>query len=833
MLISYNDWKILLERRVVADTNAMAAAAWGGDPLWIKQCGDDLCGGGVAGLLKTATKASAKRGEYRFMLADTCTGVYYRVLAGEKDTSFSPTVARGPMQFFARGTGGAVYFSPTNSVDVPAAPGCVFASPLFVKLQDSTECWETNGVLSLAPEMQMSSDGMTSNDVTSSIGLLEGPGGASLDPNCNNIFLFGGGGGKYLVTARSRLFDSVYGCATLTVTRVAFDQTEALIPWSDDGSRMMRDYLDSESYPTNLQWQATTESGHSGSIDSQTGVFTFSPDGGGKYTIGASAPDRTDCSAEITLIVPSLDLDVNGNTLVNDSMDGVTNYLPGYEETLDGRYTAKLSTGNSFLSATYTGQCMTLVLTGIGAGSIIDEVSFEILSCSINAGYCENATNAAITGSGKDHDFSFAQLQDEDTISIYPGSSATEIHGGKMEDDRTWVRFWCKDYGGKCKVKVTGWINGCVVFTLPDLQVPLDNDDDGIADVYERMQLINWQNECNPEVDANDLTYFSAADDTEPQNPHATSGDGLTCFEEYRGYILDGGPKGFNGGHKRLNFARKELLVQISEQDNMMADVGTGDVPNPPAMAAYSLNTVMQYVSDFYCDPNGGACLDLYWARTTFSMPIVPVHYTDTNYLPRSDAYRFTGVMRYIDNANTTNRVVNGGAWIYWDEILRRSNKDEFDSIYGTSKNGTGFPYFISLNRDDEALRRFVKVMSVSRFAHIDGLGTVSLRNDKSAEHSVDDPLPYQGAHIDPVSISEENIFHDPPGSPHYTPSEYLDILSFSFSHELGHILRLKDNENVQVSGVLMGVRTPLSNVSTTSEEKQSMKVKERGSVLP
>ncbi len=277
-------------RADVADTNAMAAASWGGDPLWIKQCGDDLCGGGVAGLLKTATKASAKRGEYRFMLANTCSGVYYRVLAGEKDTSFSPTVARGPMQFFARGTGGAVYFTPTNSVDVPAAPGCVFASPLFVKLQNYTDCWKTNWVVSLAPEMQMSTDGMTSNDVIWSIGLLEGPGGASLDPNCNNIFLFGGGGGKYLVTARSKLFDSVCGCATLTVVKVDFAQPASVIAWTPGGTINAASSLANDCYPPadRLTFTASTVSG-SPLVNSGNGNYTLPEDSGGEYNLSVSS----------------------------------------------------------------------------------------------------------------------------------------------------------------------------------------------------------------------------------------------------------------------------------------------------------------------------------------------------------------------------------------------------------------------------------------------------------------------------------------------------------------------------------------------------------------
>ncbi len=222
---------------------------------------------------------------------------------------------------------------------------------------------------------------------------------------------------------------------------------------------------------------------------------------------------------EVRVTNVQLDLDVNNDTDLSDDVDGVINYLPGCEGTVADGYTPKVSTGTTFSNPTYAGQCMTLVLQGIGKNSKIDEVVFEITSTSSVSGFCVNATDAKVTGTGKEKDYSFKELQDDDTITITSSSTPTVSYGGKMEDDRTWVRFWCKDYGGKCKITATLKRDGDSVATYT-LVVPLDSDTDDLADIYEKMQLEEWKTQYNlTTFDTDDLTFFAKNSDKELKDP--------------------------------------------------------------------------------------------------------------------------------------------------------------------------------------------------------------------------------------------------------------------------------------------------------------------------
>lgn len=69
------------------------------------------------------------------------------------------------------------------------------------------------------------------------------------------------------------------------------------------------------------------------------------------------------------------------------------------------------------------------------------------------------------------------------------------------------------------------------------LSLPLDNNDNGIADAWEKLWKVS-----DPDAD----------DDSLPNNPNV--GDGLTVFEEYRGIY-------WRGNHHRMSPARKDVFV--------------------------------------------------------------------------------------------------------------------------------------------------------------------------------------------------------------------------------------------------------------------------------
>ena len=134
--------------------------------------------------------------------------------------------------------------------------------------------------------------------------------------------------------------------------------------------------------------------------------------------------------------VVNLDLDVDNDTQLGGAVDGVATYLPGYKGA-----TALLSTGTTFLNPAYQGQAMTVVLDGIGTNAGFDEIVFVISGSSSKTGFCENATDARISGAGMEDDFSFLKIGDKTTNTVTAASASSD---GKIESNRTWSRLWCK-----------------------------------------------------------------------------------------------------------------------------------------------------------------------------------------------------------------------------------------------------------------------------------------------------------------------------------------------------------------------------------------------------
>jgi hypothetical protein len=122
--------------------------------------------------------------------------------------------------------------------------------------------------------------------------------------------------------------------------------------------------------------------------------------------------------------------------------------------------------------------------------------------------------------------------------------------------------------------------------------VPLDTDNDGIADTWERAAVGQWENQYRERVQpANVLSWFDPLDafgspmDDEQADPDGpgplvaqkTEGDHIPVFDEYRGFILNGG--GFDGtkmkstgGHLRLSPARKEALIEVDSMRDTTLD---------------------------------------------------------------------------------------------------------------------------------------------------------------------------------------------------------------------------------------------------------------------
>ena len=300
---------------------------------------------------------------------------------------------------------------------------------------------------------------------------------------------------------------------------------------------------------------------------------------------------------DVTPLVP--DLSVNGDLDLTDPEDGVENYLPGY---------------------------------------------------------CENKKVPEAYGSNTGDDFSFTPVEDCDE-----GKATIDQH-------QSYVDIWCKDFGGSCEVSVDLWVRGRRLPECFRLRIPRDNDEDGIADLWERQKVQEWNQQYGEHhyedrpslahrffgrvvqvfylgIPEDAYTYYwdwaprERRDPDGPNNadgghnmpPHKREGDGLDVFQDYRGFILDGGGydwEGENphpGGHKRLSPALKELLVEVDimgaghtpmdvrvraiDEDGKVYE----KVVKPPMPPLRDFETVMEYVSEGFSDRINGSGARLYY----------------------------------------------------------------------------------------------------------------------------------------------------------------------------------------------------------------------------
>ena len=145
--------------------------------------------------------------------------------------------------------------------------------------------------------------------------------------------------------------------------------------------------------------------------------------------------------------------------------------------------------------------------------------------------------------------------------------------------------------------------------------VPLDDDNDLIADSWEKEQVREW----NTQYGTNETVgtdFFGKTDDKELRDPdgatntdgganlpaHKAAGDSLTVFQEYRGYILDYDPHGFVGGHIRLGTHEKDLLVETDLMEN---------VPHMPSVA--DMRGILTNTADGFIDSADGAGIWMYY----------------------------------------------------------------------------------------------------------------------------------------------------------------------------------------------------------------------------
>ena len=133
-------------------------------------------------------------------------------------------------------------------------------------------------------------------------------------------------------------------------------------------------------------------------------------------------------------------------------------------------------------------------------------------------------------------------------------TTATKQLSGKDQSQQVYI--WCRDYGAYGKLKASVMVGGkwyeADADGVPDkyVTIPQDLNDNKIADYWEKQNNV----------------YGKPADWDEDPNPtgQKTKGDGMTNYEEYRGFFVSDGSGGTE--FQRMDPMQKELFVIDKDQ---------------------------------------------------------------------------------------------------------------------------------------------------------------------------------------------------------------------------------------------------------------------------
>jgi len=498
--------------------------------------------------------------------------------------------------------------------------------------------------------------------------------------------------------------------------------------------------------------------------------------------------------------------------------DMFASYVPGRHNITNSMI--KL-TGNVFEP-----QEMKLV-AGVPEEPGIKEVKFTLQYISRLPGFCENKSAPSGTGPGDD-DFSFSPTANKTLVTV-------AVTNGYAETD-----FYCKDYGGYCTVKAEFITTNNAVFSIIVKEIPLDTNENGIADAWEQYWVDkNYIENPNHYVEWTPQLFQDPNWDDEPAMlgwqhyyyglTHASGGDGLTVRQEYRGYWVDGGKDFTNAQHVALSPFRKELLVQVAAEDDYLSGLGTGDATNSDAVQAFNVNAVMQDVAKFYGDMSNGMGIDLYWVRTPFTMPTESHTYANGEVV--ANLYKHTGTNYYTASdafADGEQAVINSTIWVYRDDRLKKENPEKFRNVFGAVNVGAGL--FIQKNRNDTELREFVKIVLPSRVGtrERDAPYRYVMDPRSHAENNITSSiLEARGAYVDVVNVSEEKYLET---ITHIPASDFVDLIKYCIAHELYHLI---GGTHLYVIGFISGGFYPLDNMMVDSSELLLINLPARFSILP
>jgi hypothetical protein len=266
-----------------------------------------------------------------------------------------------------------------------------------------------------------------------------------------------------------------------------------------------------------------------------------------------------------------------------DNGDNLGSYLPG--EIPAGPVIRWDERGNRLIP-----QRLSLRVETEGDVSYTNAV-FRISAPTDHPGWCTNTREPG----GKDSDQAVANWDPHDFSLSEAGYLAQT--NALIVDGVAAVDFFCRDYGGSCRVRVV--LEGTNDMWLArSFAIPADSDNDNLADRWEADAALGWSTVFGTNAVAAATSLFGASGVDEPADPdgpgplaaHKAGGDGLTSFEEYRGFSLPGIGSEEGRPHVRLSPLRKEMVLQADA-------VATNGMP---VLGLDGLSTVMQSLASVF-----------------------------------------------------------------------------------------------------------------------------------------------------------------------------------------------------------------------------------------
>ncbi len=548
-----------------------------------------------------------------------------------------------------------------------------------------------------------------------------------------------------------------------------------------------------------------------------------------------------ECETQVSVKAYGVELDDGGIDIENPALNGIGTYVPGSCRVnfINGTNVWQTAVGASFP------QTLELTLPHLGAAPGVSRVELELSGVSQLEGWCVNGRFAS--GSQTGDDFSFAPAYDLRAITVLPEVQYSHANARQILASFAHLQLFCKDTGGRCVLTATPYDGDDNAMLPVTVAIPLDMNGNGIADAWERDKVtqhnsvyqsasIIWSPALYADPLGDDEPAALGVRRTDGTYSHADTGDGLSVMDEYRGYVLDGGADFTSTRHVRLSPALKELLVQVNELPGMASQNSF----NPAALSAYSFNSVMQQVAQFYRHPTRGLGIDLYWVRKDFMFDGPSITSIDGT-LTSSTAYRYNGTLTREEHSGAMSTITSDGLmhsdWRFYGKIPNSVFGQLFISEPATFARLKLFPSVHSdLDHD------FCKLVLIDRWCAIPSnladedpaIGVVNIGQNAFSQFADAVPVSQSGAIIAVAAIAEEGpTEYTSPYLHEYSASVFLERLTFSITHELAHLLVRQqfgtgwiDGSHRNSSTAVMGrVLPPEGLPSVTADQEEISKV--------